>query len=111
MSSYADIGFCVKEELAQSMPKNVRDWLEDEAESYFQDGALLYVVRDSKWATDNFPQQGTMLEWLRNSSYDDFLLLIAWHDYAASNVNDLGGWVMNPFGLRKWVRVELEFTE
>lgn len=111
MSSYADIGFCVKEALAQSMPKNVHDWLNDEAETFFQDGVILYMVRDSQWSTNRFPQQGTMLEWLRNSSYDDFLLLIAWHDYPTSFINDLGGWVMNPFGLKRVVRAELEFTE
>lgn len=111
MSSYADIGFCVKEELAQSMPKDVRDWLEDEAESYFQDGALLYVVRDSKWATDNFPQQGTMLEWLRGSPDNDFLLLVVWHEYPTSCLNDLGYWTMNPFELKRVVRAALEFTE
>lgn len=111
MSSYADIGFCVKEALAQSMPQPVQDWLEFEAETYFQDDVILYVVRAARWDISQFPQQSALREWLSSLPYNDFLLLIVWHDYPTSQVDDMGGLVVNPFNLKRVVRAELEFTE
>ncbi len=111
MSAYADVGFCVKASLLGSLPQTVKDWFEEEAADFHKDGAVLYTVRDTQWSPHLFVQHAALTEWLKTVSDYDFLLLISWHDYPTSNINDLGYWLDNPFALKKRVRVELEFTE
>jgi len=110
MGVRSDVGVALKNSLFEQLTDDQKkSWFGDATEIlYHMDGAL-YVWRDVKWYVEEYKEIEEMYAWLKKKSLEDFLIVVACHDYPGSDEDDCGGWHDNPWGLSRSVSVSLNY--
>ncbi len=115
MGIRSDVGIALKDELVTHLQTNHPDtyqWLAQESdEVHIRRGhGKLFVIHDCKWPLiGSNPQKDALYEILDNQECHNYLIVEACHDYPSDDENDIGGWIDNPWDLRKYVTVNLSY--
>ncbi len=110
MSSRSDVGFACKVELVKQVD-TLFPWVRDEADDAFDtdEGTLFHFV-ETKWNDLDDNIRGLYL-WLKTQQTEDYLIVEACHDYPTSDTGDAGGWLENPWNVRRAIYVSIDFND
>jgi len=119
MSIFSDVAVALRKDALEALPKNILEWLEatkaqedlaDCSNRDDNDRGRIFILRDMKWdrGHEDVNALYVALEALDEESY---LVLEACHEYPETDSMDKGGWVDNPFRLKKYLKAELAWAE
>ena len=112
MGVYSDVVICVKEELFKELPNRSKKFLASLAESSaaLEEGRL-FAATHIKWYWHDYDDIRSLYADLGEFDEEDYLVLVACHDYPSSDEGNVGGWHENPWSpYRDW-KVSIEWTQ
>ncbi len=113
MGSYSDVALAIKKEAWESLPEKIQAFTLDcfdDTTDVSESGARLFHVTDIKWRPTYDVELGEFEKALEKLDGDDYLLIVAHHDYPESEADDSGWWNDNPWNIYKFTTVGINYT-
>lgn len=110
MSTRSDVGLAIKTEAFDSLPENVKAFLDTDFfdTKLTEDEGRLFHVECIKWC-DFDPPISDLYHALRELDSEDFIIIEGCHDYPDSDNGCRGDWVDNPWDMSKNIQVSVTF--
>ena len=106
----------VRSDVVVALKKNLVDELTEEQKTAWfgackrkleHEEGILYLWEYTKWYFEEYDHLVSLYEWLRSQDYDDFLVVVACHDYPESFDGDLGAWTDNPWNAHRMISISI----
>ena len=106
----------IRSDVVVALKKNLVDDLTEEQKTAWFGAAdrkleheegTLYHWDHTKWYFEEYDHLVSLYEWLYNQDYDDFLVVVACHDYPESFDGDLGAWTDNPWNAHRMISISI----
>jgi hypothetical protein len=118
MSILSDVAVALRKDALSQLPKEILSWLEKEAEheeiaecpNHGEDRGRLFILRNTRW-DKTYEDVGKFYEELEKLPPESYRVLEACYQHPETDFMDCGGWLDNPFHLRKDHVVELNWVE
>ena len=112
MSTRSDVGFACKAELVKQIDA-LFPWVRNDADDVREhEEGMLFLFYDYKWNNIDGGDVQSLYSWLNAQNSDDYIIQEGCHDYPSMESEcDVGGWVSNPWNVRKVVQVSIQFND
>jgi hypothetical protein len=107
MGIYSDVGFAVKKSLIAELDEK-HPWVRKESNVDECEIGTLFHFQNVKWYDDD-EEIKSLIHWLNQQDDEDYILIIACHDYPDDTSADMGAWVEDPWNVHRECRVSIEF--
>jgi hypothetical protein len=107
MGNRSDVGVALHKSIHDKVLKK-HSFL-SEATVFKHELGTLYYFEDTKWYTECDKDIEALYETLREIEDSLFWIVQVCSEYPDSDLGNIGGWYDNPWNLRKYVVVSLEF--
>ncbi len=111
MGVRSDAFVCLKYLAHDEMPERLKQMLKGGYGASVQlhpEGAA-YVIEDVKWYVDEHQELRELYAYLGSIPDEEYLVIVACHDYPDSTDGDKGGWLDNPWEACRVITVKIEF--
>jgi hypothetical protein len=114
MSTFSDVAIAIKTELYDSLDPKLRGWLLVNFDTTLKhEEGILFHTSGIKW----YQATHEPITALYKAFYDhdpdgeSYYIIDACHCFPESDDGDEGGWIENPWGIRKAVQISIEFDD
>ena len=111
MGVRSDVFMCFKNLAHDEMDEPLKRMLTEGygAKVYLNPEGTAYVIEDVKWYVDEREELRRLYAYLDTLSLEEYLVIVACHDYPDSTDGDRGAWFDNPWDARRVTTVRIEF--
>lgn len=113
MSTFSDVAIAIKTDLYNSLDPKLRGWLLTNFETALKhEEGMLFHAESIKWyQTHDEVAALTRALAEQDQGGESWLIIDACHCHPTDDDGDEGGWIENPWGLRKQVTISIGFDD